>query len=175
MNKAFKIILFVIGFFLIAFFGLTIWTKSHSPADTVKLSTNGLDISVTYSRPYKKGRVIFGELVPYGEVWRTGANEATVIDFNQDVKIASQDLKAGEYTLWTVPGESSWTIIFNEETGQWGTDHDPSKDILTVEVPAKKVSDTLEQFTIELHEASDAEMILSWENTVVGVPILKNE
>lgn len=173
MKKAFKISIVVIVVLGIALFGFSKWTRSHSPAETVNYSENGLDVTVEYSRPFKKDRVVFGALVPHGKVWRTGANEATTIEFKQDVKIKDKDLKAGKYSLWTIPGESAWTIIFNEETGQWGTNHDASKDILKVEVPSEQIAETVEQFEIELHEANDAELVLTWENTAVVVPIAK--
>ncbi|MDQ3393596.1 MAG: DUF2911 domain-containing protein [Bacteroidota bacterium] len=173
MKKAFKVILIVVVVLAIAFFGLSFWTKSHSPKDTVAYSKNGLEVTVDYCKPSKKERVVFGGLVPYGEVWRTGANEATTITFNKDVKVGGRDLKAGKYSLWTIPGESNWSIVFNEETGQWGTNYDASKDVLKVEASSEKTPETVEQFTIELKEANDADLILTWENTKVSVPIVK--
>src|SRR5688572_14761372 len=98
----------------------TIKTKSFSPEGEVVFTKDNLRIKVLYNRPYKKGREIFGSLVPYDKVWRTGANEATIFETNKDLSIEGKKLKAGKYTLWTIPGQESWTIIFNSEYGQWG-------------------------------------------------------
>jgi hypothetical protein len=88
-----------------------------------------LTVQVDYSRPYKKRREIFGKLLPYGQVWRTGANEATIFDVKQDIKIGDKSLKAGKYTLWTIPNADKWTVILNSETGQWGTNYNEKKDV----------------------------------------------
>src|SRR5690606_37609349 len=101
---------------------------------------------VDYCQPAVKGRVIFGELVPYGQVWRTGANEATVIEINRDVKVAGSDLKAGKYSLWTIPTPEKWTIIFNSETGQWGTMYAEDTDVLKVEVRSSMKDTSTERF-----------------------------
>ena len=172
MNKIVKIVLISVVVLAIAFFGLRTFTKSKSPAETVKFDQNGLSVQVDYCRPYKKDREIFGKLLPYGQVWRTGANEATIFDVKQDVKIADQLLKAGKYSLWSIPNADKWTIIFNGTTGQWGTNYDETKDILKVEVPASKMAETLEQFKIDLVPATGgSDMMLRWENTEVKVPI----
>lgn len=174
MKKAVKIILIVLVVAAVGIFAMRTWTKSHSPEETVAFSKNGLEIKVDYCRPYKKERVVFGGIVPYGEVWRTGANEATVIELNQDVKIEDKALKAGKYSLWTVPSEDNWTIIFNAETGQWGTSYDEAEDVLKVEVPSEIVSDEVEQFKMQFEEAVDgADLVLRWENTMVVVPFRK--
>ncbi|HCM74858.1 MAG TPA: hypothetical protein DIS90_00655 [Cytophagales bacterium] len=154
------------------------YTKTFSPEATVEYNQNGTQLSVAYNRPYKKGRVIFGELVPYDVVWRTGANEATVFGTNKNLIIKGQSLKAGKYSLWTVPGEQSWKVIFNTESGQWGVDfngsanRDPKNDVLTVEVPALTHDKEFEQFTISIEQVGeDFELILMWDKTVVVVPI----
>ncbi|MEJ2004148.1 MAG: DUF2911 domain-containing protein, partial [Cyclobacteriaceae bacterium] len=105
---------------LIAFVALRLYTKSFSPEETVKLESGDLNVSVTYCRPYASDRTVFGELVPYGEVWRTGANEATLFTTNQDLLVNEELLPAGDYSLFTIPGPDNWEIIFNSETGQWG-------------------------------------------------------
>ncbi len=117
-------------------------------------------------------------LVPYGKVWRTGANEATVFETNRDLKIKDMTLKAGTYSFWTIPGEQNWTIIFNSEYGQWGVDfngvanRDPKNDVLTVEVPVKTQDKEFEQFTILVEKMSEEmEIILLWDKTVVPIPI----
>ena len=147
-------------------------TKSHSPAATAVYQRNGLDIRVDYCQPAKKGRVVFGELLPYGKVWRTGANEATEISFRQPVLFAGKPVKAGKYTLFTIPDREKWTVILNQETGQWGLSHNESEDLLRVVVPPVSQPDVTELFTIALHEAGDgSEMQLTWDQTKVTVPI----
>ena len=110
--------------------------------------------------------------MPYGEVWRTGANEATIFDVKQDIKVSDKTLKAGKYTLWTIPNVDKWTIILNSETGQWGTNYDEKKDVVRVDVPVGKSAEMMEQFKIDFAAAATgAEMILRWDNTEVKVPI----
>ena len=123
MNKAVKIILWILGilvgilliFFLLVGPMIKKGTKKHSPEVTEIYEKDGLNIEIFYSSPAKKDREIFGALVPYNEVWRTGANEATTFTTNKDLLIDGQTLPAGEYTLWTIPGEKSWQIIFNSK------------------------------------------------------------
>ena len=147
-------------------------TKSSSPEAVAQIDRNGLTVKVDYCQPSKKGREIFGDLVPYGQVWRTGANEATVITFNQDVTVAGQPLKAGEYTLWTIPSQQGWIAIINRETGQWGTNYDQSKDLFRAPIVSRPHSPMAEQFTISFAPAtSGADMILAWDQTEAVVPI----
>ncbi len=153
-------------------------TKSFSPENEISFNMpNGLTISMIYNRPYKKGREIFGALVPYNAVWRTGANEATIINTNKDLLLKGSLLRAGKYTLWTIPGEASWTVIFNSEFGQWGinskgeANRNPERDVVTVEVPVSHHDTSIEQFTIDFHPiGDDAEMVMLWDKTVVSVP-----
>ena len=174
MKKAFRILLIVIVVLGVAFFAFRFYTKSHSPAAVAAYQQNGLDVVVRYSQPGKKGRVIFGELVPYGSVWRTGANEATLIELKQDVLLAEKRVPAGNYTLWTIPTAHDWTLIINNETGQWGTNYDEKQDRLRVQVPAQAQSETTENFTIDfLPSTNGATMRLRWDQTQVLVPITK--
>ncbi len=161
------------------------YAKSFSPESDVNFEANGLKIHINYNRPYKKGRLIFGEqkdgaLVPFGKIWRTGANEATVLETNQDLKIKGQTLKAGTYSFWTIPGDQSWTVIFNSEYGQWGIDYngvanrDPKNDVLTVQVPAVLQDKEFEQFTISIERmGEEMEIILLWDKTLVAIPFSK--
>jgi hypothetical protein len=128
-------------------------------------------IKVVYGRPQKKGRTIFGSLVPYGKVWRTGANEATEITFFKDVKLGDQDIKAGTYTLFTIPNKDSWTIIINSDTDVWGSYYyDKDKDVARLDVPVKKI-DALEYFSIAFTKETDgARMVLAWDNISAAVP-----
>ncbi|MEM9856599.1 MAG: DUF2911 domain-containing protein [Bacteroidota bacterium] len=158
---------------------MKMYTKSFSPADTVSYENEGLNIVVNYCRPFKKDRQIFGELVPYGEVWRTGANEPTTFTLNQQVKIKNNLLEPGTYSLWTIPKEDAWTVIFNSDVPNWGVkvpsgeaNRDPENDVLTVVVPAIKTQDLFEQFTISFDKLKEElDMVLMWENTLVVVPM----
>lgn len=168
-------VLIVLGF--VAKFFVKQHDKSFSPEDQVVFTSEDLAINVFYNRPYKKGRDIFGSLVPYGEVWRTGANEATTFQTNKDLLIEGQTLKKGKYSLWTIPGEETWKVIFNSEYGQWGIGSDgganrnPAKDVLSVDVHAVKQGREFEQFTISFEKVGgDAEMVLIWDKTLVSVP-----
>lgn len=153
-------------------------TKSFSPEEQVSFKQNDLTLTVLYNRPYKKGREIFGALVPFDQVWRTGANEATTFETNKDIKIEGKTLKAGKYSLWAIPGADKWKIIFNSEYGQWGinskgeANRNPENDVLTVDVTPIEQNQVFEQFTISFNESGeDAEMVLAWDKTLVMVPI----
>jgi uncharacterized protein YxeA len=172
MKKIIRIILIVLAVFALAFVALKFFTKSHSPFEKVEATHGPLQVAVEYCRPFMKGRKIFGETVPFNTVWRTGANEATLIAFSKNCTMAGRKLKGDTYTLWTIPGEEYWTVILNSETGQWGTNYDEKKDYLKVKVPAKKVTNAQEQFQISFTDAVDGvDMKLAWENTEVIVPI----
>ncbi len=174
MKKGIRISLFVVAGLAFAFLGLRAWTKSHSPAHTVVWNQEGLSIQLDYSSPSRKGRVVFGQLVPYGKVWRTGANEATLIAFSQPVAVAGKALPAGTYSLWTVPTPTDWTFIFNRETGQWGTSYDAQRDVLRVSVPAARTASPSEQLDIRFEGAgAGADLVVRWENTRVALPIRK--
>ncbi len=156
----------------IYFVGNRFITKSHSPAATAHHEKNGLEVTVEYCRPYKKNRDIFGGLVPYGKVWRTGANEATIIKFNKDVNLGGKTLKAGTYTLWTIPGPNNWTIVINGEVGQWGTEYDESRDILRFQVPSSSLDVPLEMLVIDFTDSEKGmDMLIKWDKTLVAVPI----
>ena len=179
--------LIITGVIALIFLGVIsyyrIHTKSFSPETEVNFESGELKIRVTYSRPYKKGRVIFAAdgLAPYGKVWRTGANEATTFETNQDLKFSGNVLKKGTYTLFTIPQDSTWKIIFNSEYGQWGIDfngvanRDAKDDVLTVDVPSRSTNDKIfEQFTIQIEKVDEEmEMILLWDKTLVAVPFSK--
>jgi len=135
-----------------------------SPHETV----NSENIKVTYGRPYKKGREIFGVLEKYGKVWRTGADEATEITFRKDGNFGGQPVKEGSYSLYTIPTQNEWTIILNKQTGQSGKMYDKNQDLLRVQVPSKKLDQTIEQLTIRFEEKN---MIIEWDRTQVAVPV----
>lgn len=178
MMKILRVTLIILAILAsLAVFFRFYYTKSFSPSSTAEYEKNGLSITVNYCQPSKKGRLIFGTdtekaLVPYGKWWRTGANEATVIKFSKDVTIAGKLLKAGTYTLFTIPEKGDWTIIFNAEVGQWGLSYDEKKDVLKVAAPSTQTTDSAEKFTIDFNEKEvGVDMILHWDTTVVTVPI----
>lgn len=151
--------------------------KSKSPEDYIVFHQGDLTVTLFYNRPYKKGREIFGGLVPYGEVWRTGANEATTFETDRNLLIEGRTLRRGTYSLWTIPRPDTWTVIFNSEHGQWGINsrgepnRDPSRDVLTVDVPAMTQDRVIEQFTVTFESVGeDVEMVLMWDKTLVAVP-----
>ncbi|MDH5367225.1 MAG: DUF2911 domain-containing protein [Cyclobacteriaceae bacterium] len=178
MKKTLIVIGVVIAVLMVVGIFLRVSTKSHSPVSTEVFSIDSARIEIVYCRPYKNDREIFGGLEPYGEVWRTGANEATTFSTTVDLKIVDQILPAGKYTLWTIPNETQWEVIFNTEYGQWGVDfsakanRDATKDQLSVTVPSYQSDNVIEQFTITFEEIEDhIEMILMWDKTTVVVPI----
>ncbi len=145
-----------------------------SPACTLKQRIGLTDIEVEYSRPGIKGRTIFGGIVPYGQVWRTGANEATKITFSTAVKLDGQDVPAGSYALFTIPGENEWTIILSKNSSQFGAfQYDPKDDLVRFQVAPKEMAETIETFTIEFNRVRDdsAELNLVWDKTVVPMKI----
>lgn len=130
---------------------------------------------VIYSRPAKNGREVFGELVPYGKVWRNGANEAPEIKFYENVTLAGKKVKAGSYALLSIPDEDNWTIILSSDVDQWGTySYDESKDVLRLTAPVSDLDSTVENFTIQFEGAGKGEeegkMIIAWDQTKVEVP-----
>ncbi len=153
--------------------GFRYYTKSFSPEDKVVFKKDDLKIKVTYGRPAKRDRRIFGGLVPYGEIWRTGANEATEISFTKDVLVADHLIKAGKYTLFTIPEKNSWTVILNSEPDQWGIfSYDPKKDVARVDVPVQKMKKVVEFFTIDFSDRNTSvNLQLKWDRTKVGIPL----
>jgi len=124
---------------------------------------------VVYARPLKKGRTVFGGLVPYGKVWRTGANEASEIKFYNDTKVGDKTVKAGTYSLFTIPGEKEWTIIINSDIDTWGAySYNSDADVARVTVPATTSEKSLEAFSIAF---SKGNMHLGWDTTRVSVPL----
>ncbi len=145
-----------------------------SPASTVKQSVALGEITIEYSRPSVKGRKIFGGLEPYGSVWRTGANTATKVTFSTPVKIEGSALPAGEYALYSIPGEKEWTVIFNKVTGEWGAySYNAANDALRVKVKPVALTQLVETFTIDVNDvrAESATLNLTWEKTRVPVKL----
>lgn len=172
-------LLIVVAIVLGAIYGYN-KTKSHSPESTTTFQEGELKIDISYNRPFKKGRVIFGGLVPFGKTWRTGANEASVFMTNKDLKVGGEILKAGKYSFWTVPNQQSWTIVFNSWIPGWGIDvmkngeaaRELKYDVLVFDVPAMTTEKEFEQFTMSVEKADDMlELFIAWDKTVVVVPL----
>jgi len=143
-----------------------------SPAASFKQRVGLTDVAVEYSRPGIKGRKIFGGLVPYGEVWRTGANTATKLTFSADVKLEGTPVPAGSYALYTIPGENEWTIILSKVTGQWGAySYAEKDDLLRAKVKPVALKDAVETMTISVEEVRDdqAKLAITWDKTRVAV------
>ncbi|PTX42063.1 Protein of unknown function (DUF2911) [Christiangramia gaetbulicola] len=127
---------------------------------------------VIYSRPQKRNREIFGKLIPYGEVWRTGANEATEITFYEDMKIADAVVKAGTYTLYTIPDEKEWTVILNNKTNTWGAyEYSSKEDKVRINVPVRQAPNTIESLSMAFQESNNgADLLIGWDDSYIKVP-----
>lgn len=141
--------------------------RPSPPAQTQCTFADGKSISVNYSSPRAKGRTIFGSLVPYGEVWRTGANEATTFVTTANLKAGNLAVPAGNYTIFTVPNQDKWTLIINKKTGEWGIPYKYESDELgRVDMQVSQTSSTVEDFTIAFDQkGSTCSMSMSWERT----------
>lgn len=145
-----------------------------SPSAKISQRVGLTDVSVNYSRPSTKGRKIFGELVPYGQLWRTGANGATLISFSTDVKIQGKPVPAGNYALYSIPSKNEWTIILSGKTDLWGAiGYDKADDVLRFSAKPMKLNKKYETFEISFANMSDrgADLALKWENTGVDFRI----
>nr|WP_297782807.1 DUF2911 domain-containing protein [uncultured Allomuricauda sp.] len=150
-----------------------IQTPAPSPFSTLEQKVGLTDVTVKYSRPAMRGRTVFGDLVPYGAIWRTGANQNTVITFSDDVTVKGKELKAGSYAIYTRPDEAVWEVFFYTDTENWGNpqEWDASKVAATVKVETMEIPMPIESFTItvdDLHN-NGATLGIMWENTYVGV------
>ena len=169
MKKIFLITL-ILGFFLSPN-SKAQQDKSQRPSPPAKVSqtlASGAEISIDYSQPSLKGRAL-SSLAPVGKVWRTGANEASVFETNKDVFIEGQKLAAGKYSLYTIPGDKEWTIIFNKSWKQWGTVYKESEDALRVNVKSGTSSKSVEKFTFEI--AKNGTVSLLWADTRIDFKV----
>jgi hypothetical protein len=147
-----------------------------SPADYAWLPPNRKDpvAKIIYGRPSKKGRTMIGGTEPYGKVWRLGANETTEIRLFKDATFGDKTIKAGTYSLYAIPGETEWTIIFNSKLDTWGAyQYDEKMDVARIKAPVTKGEKEVEAFTIAFDEPSNnsSNMWIAWENTLVKVPV----
>ncbi|MDA9187874.1 DUF2911 domain-containing protein [Flavobacteriaceae bacterium] len=152
-----------------------IQTPQPSPSTTLEQVVGLTEVKIEYSRPAMRARTIMGDLVPYGSLWRTGANKNTTLSFSDPVTVGGQALAAGTYALFTRPGKSLWEVFFYTETENWGTPQEwQSKSVAAViEVPTQSLAEPEESFTISINELTNtgANIHLSWENTRVTLPL----
>ena len=146
--------------------------KILSPRDSVVLALDTNVIAVSYSRPSMRGRKIMGDLVPWGRVWRTGANQATHLRTSFDMMLGGMPVPRGTYTIWTIPSRDGWTMVLNKQTGQWGTHYDERQDLARFPVSVRHLPAPVDTFTIALtrRNASSGWLTLKWERTLVSVP-----
>jgi len=144
-------------------------SKRPSPPAKAEGLSDGAKVVIDYSTPSAKGRKMLGGIEPFGNVWRTGANEATTFEVDKDVKIEGKELPKGKYSLFTIPGENEWTIIFNKTVEQWGAyDYKQGDDALRVTVKPGKTDKFVETFTISVE---GNKVLLRWENTQVAFSV----
>lgn len=151
--------------------------SKKSPKENFAFQDGDLNIEVVYSRPSKRGRNIFGALVPYDKIWRTGANEATEFHTNKNLDFNGQVLPSGVYSVWTQPGSDTWKVFINSSIPEWGinengiADRNPDTDIVVVDVASEVVTDITELFTMKVEESTSGyNLVLNWDNVKVTVP-----
>jgi hypothetical protein len=143
-----------------------------SPRDTVRATIGSAHLLVDYGRPHKRGRDIFGAVVPWNQVWRTGANAATGFTTDADLKVGSTTIPKGSYTIWTLPAPSGAKLIVNSQTGQWGTQYDSSKDFARLDLATDQLAQPVEVFTIGIDSQGDRGGVLKlqWDRTQYSLP-----
>ena len=174
MRNVSKSLLFVLLMSAFVFAQNNAQKPPASPPGTASQTfADGKKVTIDYSRPFAKGRKIMGGLVPYGQVWRTGANSATSFVTDTDLTVGGTSVPAGKYTLYTLPGDVAWKLIINKQTGQWGTQYDQSQDLARVDMKVGKTSSPVEQFTISFEKSGgdSAKLKLEWENTSATVDV----
>jgi hypothetical protein len=142
-----------------------------STRDTVRAKVGEAELWLDYGRPFRRGRLVFGDVVPWGIVWRTGANAATQFRTSSALQFGSLTIPAGLYSLWTLPTRTGWTFILNEQTGQWGTQYDIIRDVLRVKMDVARLPEPVEQLTMKFESSdSDGWLILDWDRTRAMLP-----
>jgi tetratricopeptide (TPR) repeat protein len=150
-------------------------TPAPSPLQTIKQAFALSDITIEYSRPSAKGRTVFGDLVPFGKIWRTGANQATKITFGEDVQVAGTALAAGTYALYSIPNKDGWELMFYKDLTLGGNvaEYNKTNEVAKVKVSPEKLAQKVETFTINVSDvtAKSANIELTWENTRIAIPV----
>ena len=183
MNSFLKRLLIILAFVAVGLlcysvFVENIFSPRLSPKDSAKIELNDLNLKVEYNRPSRRERKIFGALVPFNKVWRTGANEATTFQTNMDLRINGMRLAKGKYTVWTVPMENNWKIMFNTRQYEWGVNEkmepmwDPNYDAIELEAAVKELDETVEKFTIAFDNTTGKlKLTFAWDTTLIEIPI----
>jgi len=150
-------------------------SKRPSPPAQAKVDLSGATITIDYSSPRAKGRKIYGDLVPFGQVWRTGANEATTFVTTADLNVGGTTVPAGNYTLFTIPNKDKWTLILSKKTGEWGTEYPgASNDLARIDMKASTLPSAVENFTISLEKSgAGANLNIDWQTARASVQIAK--
>jgi Protein of unknown function (DUF2911) len=164
--------------FLVALFCSSLAVAQQKPPLSPRKSAehtfaDGKKVTVDYGAPSIRGRKIMGELVPYGKVWRTGANEATGFVTDTELMVGGTKVPAGKYTIYTLPGENSWQLIINKQTGQWGTEYNEAQDLARIPMKVESLNSPVEQMTFSFEKTGpdSANLVLEWEKTKVSVPL----
>jgi hypothetical protein len=143
-----------------------------SPRDTLRAEVGGARLRIDYGRPWRRGRIIWGDVVPWERVWRTGANAATQLTTEADLTIGGAPIPRGSYTLWSVPSAYGGVLIINRQTGQWGTEYDPAQDLVRVPLGREELAAPVEQFTMAVEPRTGAAILrLSWAEASYVVPV----
>jgi len=164
----------IIAFPMMSAVGQSAQHPKPSPLALIKIKYKDAYVKVTYSQPHKRGRKIFGELVPYQQVWRTGANEASELTTTRDILLNNQLLKAGTYSLFSIPDADKWTIIVNSEVGLWGAyNYNEKLDVMRFDVPVQKIENVVyEAFTMQFDQKNEmADLLLMWDDIKLTVPL----
>ncbi|TRZ43477.1 DUF2911 domain-containing protein [Robertkochia solimangrovi] len=171
MKSKFIAVCFFLASFIVS---AQIQTPQPSPSSKIEQKVGLTDVTINYSRPSMRGRAVFGDLVPYGEVWRTGANSNTIISFSTDVTVGGQEVKAGSYALYTVPGVEDWEIMLYSDTSNWGLpqEWDDKKVVATVMTKPLKMPTKIETFTMSVDDLTNNGALIGilWEDLYVGIP-----
>jgi Protein of unknown function (DUF2911) len=179
-----KYLWMVFGGALLVVIALVVFVREEgeykSPQERQTFTDGDLKVDYVYGRPSKRGRVIFGGLVPYDTIWRTGANEATEFHTNQDLDFSGQSLKAGDYSMWAMPGKETWTLYFNSVIPDWGINElgkpsrDAVNDVLVIQAPSTSTDQVTEMFTISVVKTDSAyNLVFNWDKTKVAFPFKK--
>ena len=175
--KRLLILLSILGLALILYcvFVENIFAERKSPKDIAKITLNELNLKVEYGRPSKRERDVFGALVPFDKVWRTGANEAAEITLYKDMKLGDGTVKAGTYSLFTIPGDDHWVVILSSDINVWGSyTYNEANDVTRIKVPVSEGKESIEAFSIVFEESKDgAHMHLGWGTLRIAVPFVE--
>lgn len=163
--------------FVVVLFSLVAVAQQNPPLSPRKSAehtfVDGKKVTIDYGSPSMRGRKIMGGLVPYGKVWRTGANAATGFVADTNLTVGGTNVPAGKYTIYTLPNEGNWELIINKQTGQWGTEYNQSQDLARIPMKVESLNSPVEQmtFSFEKTSADSANLVLEWEKTKLSVPI----